>query len=57
LKEVAMRAGHKVLKEVDNNILLIVGDPQEISELQLRLCPIHSLNITTIVIIILINHI
>jgi hypothetical protein len=57
LEEVAMRAGHEVLKEFDDNILLIVGDPQEILELQLRPHPIHLLNITTNVIIILINYI
>jgi hypothetical protein len=28
LKEVAVHAGHKVLREVDNNILLIVGNLQ-----------------------------
>ncbi len=52
-----MRAGHEVLKEVDDNILLIVGDLQEISDLQLRPHPIHLLNIATIVIFILINYI
>jgi len=28
--EVALRSGHKVLVEVDNNSALIVGDPQRI---------------------------
>ncbi len=30
LEEVAVLAGHKVLIEADNDILLIVGDPQRI---------------------------
>jgi hypothetical protein len=30
LEEVAVRAGYKVLVKVDNNILLIVGNPQGI---------------------------
>jgi hypothetical protein len=36
LEEVTVRAGHKVLMEVDDNISLIVGNPQGISDQQLR---------------------
>jgi hypothetical protein len=32
LEKVAVRAGHDVLMEVDDNISLIVGDPQGILE-------------------------
>jgi hypothetical protein len=40
-----VHAGHNVLIEVNNNILLIVGDLQGILEQQLRPRPIHILNI------------
>ncbi len=53
LREVAPCAGHKVLMEVDDNILLIVGDQSGILDKQLRLHPIHLLNI----ILILVNYI
>jgi hypothetical protein len=33
---VVQATGHKPLLEVDNNILMIIGDPQEILDLQLR---------------------
>jgi hypothetical protein len=36
LEDVAVSVGHKVFMEVDNNSLLIVGDPQRILEEQLR---------------------
>jgi hypothetical protein len=36
LEEVAVRAGHKVLMEVELNILLIAGDSQGILDQQLR---------------------
>ncbi len=45
LEQVTMRAGRKVLMYVDNNILLIVGDPQGILNQKLRPRPIHLLNI------------
>ncbi len=48
-----MRAGHKVLMEVDNNILQIVGNRQEILDQQLLPRPIELLNI---IINALINH-
>jgi hypothetical protein len=35
-EKVVVRAGHEVLMEVDDNILLSVGDPQGILDLQLR---------------------
>jgi hypothetical protein len=38
-----MCAGHKTLMEVDDNILLIVVDPQGILDEQLRPHPIHVL--------------
>jgi hypothetical protein len=53
LEGVAVRASHKVLMELDNNISLIVGYPQGVLGQQLRPHPIHLLNIT---IIILINY-
>jgi hypothetical protein len=40
-----VRAGHSVLAETDDNLALIVGNPQGILGQQLRLCPIHLLNI------------
>ncbi len=42
-KEGAVRAGHKVLVDVDGNILLIVGDLEGILDQQLRPCPIYFL--------------
>jgi hypothetical protein len=43
LVDVAVHAGHKVLMENDNNILLIVGDPHGILEEQLRPRLMHLL--------------
>jgi hypothetical protein len=40
-KEGAVHAGHKVLVDVDGNILLTVGDPEVILDQQLRPHPIH----------------
>jgi hypothetical protein len=50
LKEVLVHIGRKVMMEVDDNILLIVDDPQGILDEQLRLHPIHLLknNIITL---------
>jgi hypothetical protein len=50
LEEVIVRAGHKVLMEVDDSILLIVGDPQGIFDQQLRPHQIHLINITFLII-------
>ncbi len=36
LVDIAVPAGHKFLMEVDNNILLIVGNPQGILKQQLK---------------------
>jgi hypothetical protein len=47
----AVHAGNKVLIEVVDNILLIVGDPQGILEQHLRHYPIHLLNICIIIIL------
>ncbi len=52
LEEVAMSADYKVLMEVDDNILLIVGNPQGILGQQVRPYPIHLLNDIIIIIII-----
>jgi hypothetical protein len=41
LEEAAVRAGHEVLMEVDDNISLIVGDPHGILEEQHRPHPIN----------------
>jgi hypothetical protein len=41
LEDVALCAGHKVLMKVEDNILLIVGDPQGILDKQLRFWPIN----------------
>jgi hypothetical protein len=54
-EEVAVCASHKVLMEVDDNILLIVVNPQGISNQQFCLYPIHLINI--IITIIKINYI
>ncbi len=53
LEEDAVCAGHKVMIKAENYSVLIVGDPQVILDEQLRLHPIHILNI--IMTIILIN--
>jgi hypothetical protein len=45
LEEAALRAGRKVLMEVDGNGTLTVGDPPGILGGQLRPHPIHTLNI------------
>jgi hypothetical protein len=44
-------AGHNVLVEINGNSALIVVDPQGILGQQLRLHPIHFLNITIIVVV------
>jgi hypothetical protein len=41
MEEVAERAGHKVLVEVDNNNVLIVVNPQGIFDQQLGRHPNH----------------
>ncbi len=53
LLEAAVCGDHKVLMEVDNNILLVVVHPHGIICQQLRPRPIHLLNI----IIVLLNDI
>jgi hypothetical protein len=53
LEEVAVPAGHTVLMESDDNILLIVGDPHGILDQQLRPHTMTLLNIIVILIIIL----
>ncbi len=53
LKEVAMRAGHKVSMEVDDNVLLIVGDAQGILDQQLGPRQVHFFNIIIIIKLIL----
>ncbi len=45
MEVVPVRAGHEVLMEVDNNMLLIVGNLQGILEKHLRPHPISLLNI------------
>ncbi len=50
LEEVSVRAGHEVSMEVDDNISLIVEDPQGILEHQHRPRPIHLLNTITLLI-------
>jgi hypothetical protein len=45
LEEVTVCSGHKVLMEVENNILLIVGNLQGILEQQLRPRTIHLLQL------------
>jgi len=44
MEEVAVHGGRKVLMEVDDNILMIVGDPRGILDEQLRPRLIHLLN-------------
>ncbi len=41
MEEAAAHAGHKVLEEVDDNIVLIVVNPQGIFDQQLRRHPNH----------------
>jgi hypothetical protein len=49
-KKVAICVGHEVLMEVDyNNLHIVVADPQGTLGQQLRLRPIHSLNIVIII--------
>jgi hypothetical protein len=48
LADVAVHADHDVLVKIDDNILLIAGDPQGILDHQLRPLPIHLLNISSI---------
>jgi len=48
LEKVALHTGQNVWMEVDDNILLIVFDPQGTLDQQLRPCPIHILNIKII---------
>jgi hypothetical protein len=54
LEDVAVRASHKVLVEVDDNILPTVGNIKWILYQQLRPHPVQLLNI---IIMILINYI
>jgi hypothetical protein len=51
LKEVAVRAGHKVLMESDDNIALNVGDPNGIFGQQLKPRQINTLNIIIVIFI------
>jgi len=46
-----VRAGHSVLAETDDNLALIVGNPQGILGQQLRPRPIHLSNIIVIILI------
>jgi hypothetical protein len=52
LEEVTVCTGYEVFMEVDDNILLIVGDPCEILDHTLRPHPIQLLNIIIISIIL-----
>jgi hypothetical protein len=49
LGEVVVHAGHKALVEVDDNILMVLGDTQGILDQMLR--P-HQINLLNIVIIL-----
>ncbi len=51
MEEVSLCAGHKVLLEVDDNSVLIVGDDQGSLTQKLRAHPVHLLNIITIMLI------
>jgi hypothetical protein len=51
LEEVAVRASHKVLMKVDDNIFCIVGDPPGIMDLQLKPYSIHLLKVIILYII------
>jgi len=57
LEEVAVCAGHEVLIEVDDNILLIVGNLQGILDKQQRPHPINLLNIMSSILIIILNNV
>ncbi len=48
LEEVAMHADNKVLMQVDDNSLQVVGDPHGVLVQQLRPHPIHSLKLVLI---------
>ncbi len=50
MEEIAVRSVPEVLMEVDDNVPLIVGDPQEILDQQLWPHPIPLLNIILILI-------
>jgi hypothetical protein len=52
LEEVAVRAGHKVLMEVDDNSALIVVDSRGILDKQIRSHRICLLNVFALLIII-----
>jgi len=54
MEDVVERADHKVLTEVDDNILQIVGNQQWILDQQLRPHSIHLLNIMIIILVNLI---
>jgi hypothetical protein len=41
MEEIMVHAGHKIQMEVDENSVLIVGNPQGILGEQLRPCSIH----------------
>jgi len=55
LEEVAVHADQKLLVGIDNNILLLVGEPQGIIYQRLSPHPIHLLNITITILIECIN--
>jgi hypothetical protein len=57
LEEVGVRAGHEVLTDVDDKILLIVGNPQRVFDQQLSPCKINLLNINNKFIYYIILHI
>jgi hypothetical protein len=44
LDDIIVRAGHKILIEINNYISQIVGDPQGILDQQLMPYPIHLLS-------------
>jgi hypothetical protein len=49
LEEVVAHADREVLMEIENNSVMIVGDPQGILGLHLRLYPIHLSNFIVII--------
>ncbi len=49
LEEVVAHADHEVLMEIENNSVMIVGDPQGILGMQLRPYPIHISNVIVII--------
>jgi hypothetical protein len=55
LEEVAVRAGHKVLMESDDNIALGVGDPQGILGQQLKPRQSNTLIIIIVIFICLLD--